>query len=471
MGSASSGRRPRLVLLVALLATLLAGLPALPAGAAAPAPPPSSAQVVPVDWAGFDEGLPPGADAARLRAILANANRYALTTWYDERFAGQGDDGLLDLGGTTEHDVRPVAAEAFALAAALATGAYDAQGTGVAEPRARATAVRLLTSVAGHHRATEAGGWGDEWQSALWAAMAGFAGWLLWDDLAPAEREWVRAMTEYEADRFRGYDVPYWKDRDGVEQTPGDSKAEENSWNAMLLQVATAMMPGHRNAPAWRQANLELMVSAFARPSDLGSREVLHGRPVSRWVDGWNAEEDGLVVNHGIVHPDYMATAVQNTHAVLTSALAGRAAPRAALHNFDVVYAALADREFASPPYAAPGGTMYVRGSDEIYFPQGTSWGPSRRMDFVAMDVVARELRLDGRASTSGAYWERLHAGRALAMQQRHADGRTYAPEDADPYQGREEWVAMHAGWAYLTRWLVHQDAVRITNRAYPGGG
>ncbi|MEO3842609.1 MULTISPECIES: hypothetical protein [unclassified Streptomyces] len=63
-----------------------------------------------------------------------------------------------------------------------------------------------------------------------------------------------------------------------------------------------------------------------------------------------------------------------------------------------------------------------------------------------------------------------VHAGRALAVQERHADGRTYAPEDADPYQGREEWVAMHAGWAYLTRRLVHQDAVEITNRAYPDG-
>ncbi|MEK0097507.1 hypothetical protein ACFC4G_36945 [Streptomyces sp. NPDC056002] len=445
---------------------------ALAVAAGVSAAPPARAagrrgQVVPVAWRALRRGPARGADAERLHTILLNANRFALTTWYTTRFGDQGEEGPLSLGGTAENNIRPVAAEAFALAASLATGAYDSRQTGVTESRARAVAVRLLTSVAGHHRVNEAGGWGNVWQSALWAAMNGFAGWLLWDSLPDAARERLRLMVEAEADRFVGYQVPYWKDRDGVEQTPGDSKAEENAWNAMVLQVATAMMPEHPRWSAWQDKNLELMISAFARPSDLTSRTVLHGRALGSWLDGWNMEEDGLVINHGIIHPDYMATAVQNTHAVLTCALAGRPAPRAALHNVDVVYAALVDREFTSPPFQAPGGTMYVRGSHELYFPQGTDWGVARRMDFVAMDVITRELRLDRAASAGGAYWEPLHAGRALWMQQRNPDGATYTAGDADTYAGREEWVAMHAAWSHLTRWLVHQDAVRVTNKPY----
>jgi hypothetical protein len=44
----------------------------------------------------------------------------------------------------------------------------------------------------------------------------------------------------------------------------------------------------------------------------------------------------------------------------------------AALHNIDVLYEALVDLEFASPPYEAPGGTMYIDRSDAVYYPEGT---------------------------------------------------------------------------------------------------
>jgi hypothetical protein len=284
------------------------------------------------------------------------------------------------------------------------------------------------------------------------------------DDLDAAGREYVARMVAYEADRFLGYEVPYWRDEDGTEHFPGDSKAEDNSWNAMLLQLATAMLPEHTNRSAWMDKNIELMLSAFARPQDLTSDRIYRGRPLSAWLRGYNVTADGLVINHQIVHPDYMTTAPQNAHAALTSSLARRPTPAAALHNIDVLYEALVDLEFASPPYRPPGGTMYVDGSDAVYYPEGTDWGTSRRASFFAMDVVADELELDGGVSTPARTWELLHTKAALAMQQRHDDGRTYGPADDDVYRGREEWVAMHAAWSYLLMWLADQRAVQITN-------
>jgi hypothetical protein len=121
---------------------------------------------------------------------------------------------------------------------------------------------------------------------------------------------------------------------------------------------------------------------------------------------------------------------------------------------------------------AAPGGTIYRAGSGDIYYPHGNDWGPRRRMQFASMDVLADAFGFDSAASRKGAYWEPYHARQVLDMQNRFPDRRTYAgahddPDSEDTYPGREEWVAHHAGWAYLARWIKHQGAFSVTNRPY----
>jgi hypothetical protein len=73
----------------------------------------------------------------------------------------------------------------------------------------------------------------------------------------------------------------------------------------------------------------------------------------------------------------------------------------------------------------------------------------------------------DSLASHNGAYWEPLHAREVLTMQQRSADGRTYQSIAEDTYKGREEWVAIQAAQAWLTKWLLHQQKPLITNKPY----
>src|SRR5690606_14105697 len=138
----------------------------------------------------------------------------------------------LDLGGVGEGSIRPPGSEALALATSVATGVYDPEVTGFSEQHARDVAIRLLTSIAYYHRVNSPNGWGNAWQSALWAYNAAFAGWLLWDDLAPDDRRLVERMVVAEADRFLHYEVPYYQAPDGTVITPGDTKAEENAWNA-----------------------------------------------------------------------------------------------------------------------------------------------------------------------------------------------------------------------------------------------
>lgn len=40
-------------------------------------------------------------------------------------------------------------------------------------------------------------------------------------------------------------------------------------------------------------------------PKDLENSDLLNGRPVREWVDGYNVMGDGLVYNHDRISPDY----------------------------------------------------------------------------------------------------------------------------------------------------------------------
>lgn len=449
-----------------------------------PAPPapdpqpsaPESPEVVPINWGRF--GAAPDSSAAlQLREALLNGNRYLLTSWWREvkGFAAQPGP-YLDFGGNDEHDIRHPAAAAEALAISLGLGAYDEAATGVSRAEARRVALSLVRSLAYRHRATSADGWGLEWQSALWAHKVGLAAWLLWDELTSEERATVRAMLELEAERLVGYPVPYYRDAGGTVLTPGDTKAEENAWNASLLHLASVMMPRHPHRDAWVYKNLELKLSAFARPADLTSTARLHGRALRDWLAGSNAYDDGLLVNHGIVHPDYMATVEHQLEGALVSALAGEAAPEAAYWNAARTYAALVDRRFTagarhpdtSAPFAAPGGTIYQPGRAALYYPQGNDWGSERVIPYVLLDALAEALGMDALAATPASTWGALHTGKLLEQQARHDDGHAYASASEDRYKGREEMVADFTALAYLAEWLAARGGFARENAPVP---
>ena len=448
-----------------------AGTPPTP-----PTAPTSGNDVVPVAWASFTQGKPSDANAVRLEQIVNNANRYMLTTWWDEKNYNQ-PGSYLDFGGRDEHFIRHPGAAAVGLAVALETGIYNANATGVPTVTAKAKTLKLVRSLAHHHKANKEGGWGYSWQSALWAHKTGFAAWLLWDDLSAKDRQNVQNMLVGEADRLLEKRVPYYRDANGTVRKPGDTKAEENAWNASVLHLASVMMPNHERGSEWRTKNVEYKLSAYATPSDLSSVENFHGRPLKTWLNGSNAYNDAVVLNHGRVHPDYMAAIEHHLEGALASSLARQATPRAALIHVDTTYEALVERDFpagyvypdTTRPARAPGGTMYVPGSGDLYYPQGNDWGTDRVVPYVLLDALVGSFELDGRVTKKADYWEALHAQKLLEQQSRHADGRTYATAREDKYKGREAYVNEFAALAYLSKWVTHQGAFSVSNESYSG--
>lgn len=434
--------------------------------------------VVPVDWSKFKCQAAGGSDAERFGKILLNANKYALTTWWGERgFDQSASDGFLQFKGPVERIIRPVAAEAQALAISLRLGLYRSEDTGVPRQEAEAKLLQLIRSLVYRHRANSTPGWGSAWQSPAWAAYTIMAGWLMWDQLDAATRTGLVKMAESEAEwvmsNKKHPKIKTYRDRSGKIISPGDTGTEENAWDASLLVAATAMMPHHSQYSRWMNQLITLMLLAHARPSDVDRTDVYHGKPLSEWLPGSNMNENGTVTNHARIHPDYMTSGLYEFCPVGFYGLARLPVPEACVFNLDLPYKALADLKFVAGdimegrPVLPPGGTIFQPDSSDVYFPQGNDWGTGRRLHFAYSDAIIAALSKDAGLRQRASVWEEKHADKVLEMQARFADGHTYGDNSEESFHSREEWIAAAASNAYLFKWLIEQAPPSFTNQIY----
>jgi hypothetical protein len=409
-----------------------------------------------VDWNRFAEPVPLSDELRASSAIVANGARYA-HTWADSFYeSSPSDDRYLIANQNQEKVIRPPASAAVGLAVALKTG-VDPRRMGASRAAITRCAVKLIKGVAAVHK-VNGGRWGDHWQSTLWAAQLGRAAWMLWDDLDSETREMVSRAVVHEADRHirPGYKIKYWV------AGSGNTRAEENSWDSMVLQQAAAMMPEHPHADRWREICSKLQISAYSRESDRARTEpLLDGKSPREWLDGFNVREDGLVINHGRIHNDYMCSMAHlQMSGYMVFSLAEQPVPETLDFNFDLIYRTMVTRVFDSPPYEAPGGTMYIPGTAQQYYPQGTDWSPLRFASFYGMDSLADVLGFDRGLPHTAAHWRALRAGKIFEMQSRHADGHMYAPDEYDHYFGAEQMVFWMMSDAHLLQWLADHDAL-----------
>lgn len=418
-----------------------------------------------IDWAHIDTGLAEGTLAQQAADVFRQGLKYTVNDWYRSvKKFGEQNGRYLDFGGTTEHFIRPVSHQAFALAVALRFNVYDAGITGKTAEEARAIALRLISSLAGNHKAVkgEDTGWGDEWQSAWWASQAAFAAWLLWDDLDAETKNDIYSMTVYEAGRFTGYRIPYYRDRTGKIIYKGDSKSEENAWNSDLLVLAGLMFPHHPDASLWLRMATELQVSAYARPSDMESSRTVSGLQLDKFLEGSNLEENGTVINHGLIHVDYMVAFMQNAINTLPYFLSGKPAEEASLFNGEIIYEALNNLSF-------DGQTMYVRDSagkatSTVFFPEGNDWGTKKQANYWLMDIIAHCFHLDKGMSPEASEWAYVRGEKMKEMQMRNPDGTSYQGKE-DGFPSREEFLLAEVAFGYLFLWAEENGLIRLDDQ------
>ena len=349
--------------------------------------------------------------------------------------------------------------EAMSLSVALRTGVYDARRSGASAAQAKAAVAHIVRVLAATHVANRPGGWGGGGQTSLWSSFAGRAAWLMGSDLPASTQALAQKMLVFEADAALQTGPLYLRDRVGTVVRPGNSAAEEDSWQALPLQLATATLPGHPHWTAWRHAEVVLMLSSWARPQDVTDATVVNGAPVAAWVNGSNVEANGSVVNHGRIAPDYSTSLYQNIDGVLVDALAGLPSPDAARWGLSQVYRGLSEVPFTGRGYAAPGGTVYQGG--RVYYPQGCDWGLGQALPYALVDAQAAAL---GFGTGRSAGFESAHLHEQQRLMARFGTGRTYGAFGEYRYVGREEHTAQLAAQLFLTKLVRDRGLVRFTD-------
>jgi hypothetical protein len=415
-----------------------------------------------------------------VRGSLEQSEKYLLGARYAARWRSTRSRPYLSLLGrpfTDELAIRLPAMSALAVAIGLRTDAANPAVLGRSPTWAGGYVDHLVRSIACEHEAVSPGGWGLGWQTAHWAMLTGAAAWLVWDELSPETRSDVTAMLVAEADRQLSLAIPYWGEADGTIVSPGDTKAEEDAWNAELLYLASVMMPSAAHAPLWRAKAAELAVAAYSTQSDLTSSVVVNGVSLADRLQGFNAYPDGTVENHDRIHPDYANSIQLLWQAADFARLAGVRVPQALFHHGGLVYSALSTVQFqagapspAGGVYAEPGGTVYVPGTDTIYYPQGDDWGTARRAHWVSLDahalVYAKYLHASGWPAADALDWHE-RGQRALWRSSGAHDGRTYSinpvvADQQDTYPGREEYAAENLATAWLALYVGQIGVPRL---------
>jgi len=364
-----------------------------------------------------------------------------------------------------EESIRRSANSALAAAILMST-MKDPQVTRVSNQRLVDYTRWQIRSIACQHGANSSNGWSNSWQSALWAATTGQAAWLIWKDLTTNERAMVANMVKTEADAAAERGPRYFRDRAGRELTPGDSQSDSVSWDMLAPTLATAMMPRHPHAKAWKESAIAMSIAAFARPGDLNNDRTINGINVNLRLPGTNANENGTVTNHGKVNPDYTQN-VQHLWWAATTMRAGKqGVPESFFFNADVVYRALAVVNFDSPPYSAPGGTVYQPGG-QIYYPMGKGWGTRRPATFVGVDGFANVYSAP---DTNAGFFLAEHAYDTRGMQQRFTTGQIYAPgNEEDSYKlGKEEYALQQLALAWWAGAWKFGPKMNLDTKAYP---
>lgn len=422
-----------------------------------------------IAWTEFKKSITEDSLTGMVKSTLLNVNKYALGPWYSEVKKFQEDStGYLELKSkaiNNERRYRLPAGMAFGIAISIKTEAYDQHITGVPEQEALNKAIKLLSAVAFDHQSNPGRKvWGSDWQAAHWAYYCGYASWLLWEEITQKDRANILRMIIFEANRLLQEPPLFYKDRAGKELVPGDSKIEENAWNAELLYLAYVMMPDHKESQKWYQQSIAYMVSATSMPSDLKNKTILHGRKTKDWLTGYNVEEPGIVINHDIIHPLYNAlSSVVNAPVVFS--LGGLPTPEAARFNMKKIYNSLINTVFSVPPYLQPGGTMYIKGRARVYYPQGSDWGTEIYDSFANIDVAAWQYGYDAGQQYNAKYWAAYHVSAVLNQQKRFTDGHTYLDEKENSYYGKEAAVATRMASAWMSIWVQSQKPVNYTNR------
>ncbi len=146
-----------------------------------------------------------------------------------------------------------------------------------------------------------------QWESSLWAMSVAYSAFFQWNKLGDIQKDRIRRLLESECEYELLRDIPTGYD--------GDTKAEENGWEADVLAAALGLFPDHEKAPQWFDRLREFAVNSYSHSSDANDTTVIDpeydGKRVCDLYRGANLFDDYTLQNHHLFHTSYQNVVMQ----------------------------------------------------------------------------------------------------------------------------------------------------------------
>ena len=193
------------------------------------------------------------------------------------------------------------------------------------------------------------------WESSLWAMSVAYSAYFLWDKLSAAQRNYIYQLLKAECN--------YELERQIPTGFRGDTKAEENGWEACVLAATLGLFPDDELAPRWFGRMREFAVNSYSHPSDASDETIIDPNYDSKRVKdlhrGANLYDDYTLQNHDYFHTSYQNVVIQELGEAALALALFQDTPKwqsnALMHNCRQVmdnvlkWLALSDGELAMP--------------------------------------------------------------------------------------------------------------------------
>lgn len=197
------------------------------------------------------------------------------------------------------------------------------------------------------------------WESSLWAMSVAYSAFFQWDKLSDTQKNYIYKLLKAECnyELYRSIPTGY----------AGDTKAEENGWEADILAATLGLFPNDALAPKWFARLREFAINSYSQKDDATDNTIIDpeydNKTVKDLYKGQNLYDDFTLQNHNYFHTSYQNVVIQELgEAALALKLFQQGLygeekwkTNALMHNNDKVmqevlyWLALADGELAMP--------------------------------------------------------------------------------------------------------------------------
>lgn len=145
------------------------------------------------------------------------------------------------------------------------------------------------------------------WESSLWTMSLAYSSYFLDTELSDTQKQYIYNMIKAECNYELGRSIPTGFN--------GDTKSEENGWEACVLACALGLYPNDDLAPQWYKRLREFAINSYSQVNDANDNTIIDpdydATTISDLYVGPNLYNDYTLQNHNYFHTSYQNVVIQ----------------------------------------------------------------------------------------------------------------------------------------------------------------